>query len=158
MRQEGAGRGCRPNRCRVRLWRRPNYSNSLCHLITRLYSSVPKRCCSALLLKVLIYVSTPFLFDREVKMTLCMIYCKSLGCGAILFGAVWVLCWRAEQKYWVSLITSDRHSGLLPNLFQCTTHVTHRGSFGLTWAHLWILPSCKIKKPYSTLFYSTIKL
>lgn len=40
-------------------------------MITRLYDFVPKGPCSALHLKSSIYVSTPFLFDREVKMTVC---------------------------------------------------------------------------------------
>lgn len=44
---------------------------SLCHLITRLYNFVPEKPCSAWRLKGSIYVSTPFLFDREVKMTVC---------------------------------------------------------------------------------------
>lgn len=72
-------------------------------------TTVPKRYCSALLLKVLICVSTPFLYDKEIKMTLCMIYSRSLGCDAILFdGVLWVLYWNAEQKY--CLIITARNS------------------------------------------------
>lgn len=138
-----------PNQCRVWLWRRPNY-NSLCHLITRLYNSVPKRYCSALLLKVLTYVSASFLFDREVKMTLCMIYCKSLGCDAVLF-ANWsctspLLKSRPKILHESHYFWQKRDSGLLPNLFQGAPHVTHQESSRPMWAHLWILSSRKIKK------------
>lgn len=85
------------NQSWILLWR-PNYNNSLGHLITRLYNFVPKRRCSALHLKVSIYVSTPFLFDREVKVAVCNLLEVSWSQCNILCrtGSVWVIYWDAK--------------------------------------------------------------
>lgn len=86
----------------------------------------------------------------KVKITLCTVYCKSPGCSAILFVKL-ELCESFIEKQnknteEVSLLLTKRDSGLLLSLFQGTPHVTHQGFSRLTWAYLWILPSCKRKK------------
>lgn len=65
-------------------------------------------------------------------MTLCMMYCKSLGCDAILFVKLELYESFMEKQTkitkYVSLLLTKGDSGLLPSLFQGTPHVTHQGS------------------------------